>query len=425
MVRINYQSYTRGKGFKLRLRLYDGVETRYINVNKFLQGEIKAVHWNQKKQVFRKSCPFYEQNNEIIVAFRKKYEKMTIDWEGSLFELALQAEDDVDNGTPVDSVQAFINGIVDNLKADRHPDGSMKCTFENYEKIGRRIAEFCEYKKKNYATVRIGEITPAFVDALLDWVREKRDGKCLRNISVTLHAIVARADKQGIVKLDDYKNCGWITKKPVSSQKYHTLNEAQCRMLANLSFDDDFLRFKYNRLYKDAALLMLYTGQSPCDVLSMKYSSIQVIDGVEHFIFKRRKIDTKQSVPCSIPVSKEMSSIMKFWKGQSKDGYVLPIRSDELTKKSHNNLEIRNFIMGMNKWLKVVGKKIGCSFPLHTYTFRHTAITRYISAGVPMIYVANMMGTSVENCRTIYYNNHGDTESRNKVLEAMASMEVA
>ena len=30
-----------------------------------------------------------------------------------------------------------------------------------------------------------------------------------------------------------------------------------------------------------------------------------------------------------------------------------------------------------------------------------------------------MMGTSVENCEKIYYNNQGDTTSRNKVMDAM------
>ena len=61
---------------------------------------------------------------------------------------------------------------------------------------------------------------------------------------------------------------------------------------------------------------------------------------------------------------------------------------------------------------------IGVPFQLHNYVFRHTGITHYISTGVPIIYVANLAGTSVKNCEAIYYNNQGDTSSRDMVLAA-------
>lgn len=38
MVSINYQTY--GKGFNLRLRLYQDGVTKYVNVNKLLTGNI-------------------------------------------------------------------------------------------------------------------------------------------------------------------------------------------------------------------------------------------------------------------------------------------------------------------------------------------------------------------------------------------------
>ncbi len=111
---------------------------------------------------------------------------------------------------------------------------------------------------------------------------------------------------------------------------------------------------------------------------------------------------------------------MLRWKHLAKDGYVFPVRSKKkIETQGTNNGDIKHFIGNLNNWLKKIGKALGCSFPLHTYTFRHTAITHYISKGVPVIYVSNMMGTSVESCERIYYNNQGDTSSRNKVLTAM------
>lgn len=175
-----------------------------------------------------------------------------------------------------------------------------------------------------------------------------------------------------------------------------------------------------NELYRDFCLFILYTGQSACDAIALKYSNIKKIGSVSHFVFTRRKIAEKQAVPCSVPINTELDRIMLRWRHLSKDGYIFPIRNKEkLATQGTNNGDIKHFIGKLNHWLKKVGKALGCTFSLHTYTFRHTAITHYISKGVPVLYVANMMGTSVENCEKIYYNNQGDTNSRNKVLAAM------
>ena len=63
MITTNYQTYGTS-GFNLRLRVYQDGETRYVTVNKLLQGQLSKRHWNQKKQLFILSAPFCEENNE-------------------------------------------------------------------------------------------------------------------------------------------------------------------------------------------------------------------------------------------------------------------------------------------------------------------------------------------------------------------------
>ena len=111
---------------------------------------------------------------------------------------------------------------------------------------------------------------------------------------------------------------------------------------------------------------------------------------------------------------------MQRWKLEAKDGYIFPIRNKrKLKEQQTNNGDIKHFLSRLNMWLKKIGAILGCKFPLHSYTFRHTAITHYISKGVPTMYVANLMGTSVKNCEQIYYNNRGDIASRDKVMNAL------
>ncbi len=418
MITINYQMFG-NKGFQLRLRLYQDGETKFINVTKRLKGPIQKRHWNQKKQIFTPSCPFYDENNAFIAQFRKKYEDAIDNWNGSVFGMIAAMEASIPDTSKSMNVSEFIQLIIERLNKNKHTAGSSKGSYENYLKCVKRMNEFCKTKGIKYQKLLISELTPQFVNGVLDWVENVRKGKGRTYISKMLHSIIMKADKDGHLNAEDFKNCNWTRIPQNSSQKFNTLTEEQCQMFASLDLQEISNSAK-NELYRDFCLFILYTGQSACDAIALKYSDIKQIGGISHFVFNRRKIAERQSVPCSVPINAELERIMQRWRPLSKDGYIFPIRNKEkLRTQGTNNGDIKHFIGNLNYWLKKVGKALGCSFPLHSYTFRHTAITHYISKGVPVIYVSNMMGTSIENCEKIYYNNQGDTSSRNKVLAAM------
>lgn len=418
MITINYQMYGKGK-LQLRLRLYQDGETKFISVTRFLKGDLKRTHWNARKQHITPGAPFSKENNEILAAFKHKYEEKSIGWTGSAFGLIAAAEDKpVTNTEP--TISEFIQVIVGELNKHKHPDGTSKGSFENYLKCERRLQEFCKLKKTRYEKILITELGPTIIDKVFEWIDVQKGGKGKGYMSATLHSIVMKADKAGYLKAEDFNNCNWWKKPKGSVHKYYTLTEAQCKKFKKVKLTGKYAS-PLEQLYRDFCLFILYTGQSVCDAVALRYSDIVDIGGTPHFVFKRRKIAEKQAVPCSVPINDELQSIMDKWKHKSQDGYIFPIRSKKkLKEQTTNNGDIKHFIGKLNHWLKHVGVALGCSFPLHTYVFRHTAITRYISKGVPVIYVANMMGTSVENCQNIYYNNQGDVASRNKVMAAMA-----
>ncbi|MCM1296833.1 MAG: tyrosine-type recombinase/integrase [Muribaculaceae bacterium] len=418
MVTINYQQFG-SKGFQLRLRLYQAGETRFINVTKLLKGNIQKRHWNQKKQLFIPSCPYADENNSILVQFRQKYDEMAIKWTGSLSGMVAAMEQEDAGREEMLTVSGFIRGISDEISKRRHPDGTRKGTFECYDKLNRRFIEYCKTKRIKHEKFLITEITPNFVNEWFDWIAVTRNGVGFAYISKMLHSVVMKADKAGHLKADDFKNCNWYKKNGWSAHKNKTLTEEQCRMFATMDLDS-VCKSRMNELYRDFCLFILYTGQSPCDAVALQRSNIERINGIGHFVFRRRKIAEKQAVPCCVPINAELERIMNRWGKVSRDGYIFPFRNKEKLKtQATNNGDIKHLIGKLNYWLKKVGAALGCQFPLHTYTFRHTAITRYIEKGVPVVYVANMMGTSVENCEKIYYNNQADISSRNKVLSAM------
>lgn len=419
MISINYQSYG-SDGFNLRLRFYQDGETKFICVNKILKGSLQKKHWDQKGQCFKPRAPFSKENNETLAKFREKYDEMAENWIGSLDSYLLEMKHGGTKTKPdTHKFSDIIDFIVTELKKDVRSDGTVKGTFEAYLKVARRMEDFCVFSGISYDGLCIEDFTPQLINRVFDWIQFKKGNKGMHYISTTLHAVLVRCQKFGFFDMKPVEICRWSKKKKSSDFKYHTLTDEQCKKFINLDISK-LPRNANNELYHDFCVFILYTCQSVCDAASLKYSDIRDIDGVPHFVFKRRKIAEKQSVSCTVPINKIMQGIMDKWKDKSKDGYIFPIRSKEkIMKTMTNNGDVKHFISRTNTWLKKVAKVIGCDFSLHTYTFRHTGITHYISAGIPVVYVSNLAGTSVDNCEKIYYNNRGDVKSRDKVLNAL------
>lgn len=419
MVTINYQAFG-NKGFQLRLRLYQDGETRYINVTKMLKGAIQKKHWNQKKQQFTPSCPYSSENNDILVHFKQKYDERAIDWKGSLYGFMASFEKPkVEESQPLVMLDDLFEFIIKEQKAKFHPDGSRKDTCECYEKLQTRVKDYCRQVNIRYEKLMITDVTTTFINNMFDWINVHKDGKGMMYISKMLHATMNVAHREGVFDMESLQGVRWKKKDLGSVHKYKTLSERQCKQLEAMKVIDMPDNPK-SELYRDFCIFLLYTGQSPCDAITLQYSDIEKIRGVDHFIFKRRKIADKQAVPCAVPINERMRHIMSRWKPLAKDGYIFPIRTKwKLENQKTSNGDIKHFIGRLNVWLKEVAKTLKCDFSLHTYTFRHTAITRYISNGVPVTYVANLMGTSVKNCEQIYYNNQGDVQSRDKVLSLL------
>jgi hypothetical protein len=98
MVNVNFQQF--GSDFNLRLRLYKDGEVRYVCVNKLLRGQFKKRQWNQKRQCFTNKAPLSQENNKILEEFRKPYDDLAKEWEGSLsaFMLAVKPKEAKEEG---------------------------------------------------------------------------------------------------------------------------------------------------------------------------------------------------------------------------------------------------------------------------------------------------------------------------------------
>ena len=280
MININYQTYG-GVKFGLRLRIYQDGETKYISVNRLLKGKLLKRHWNAKKQMFTTSAPFSKENNEILVQFKQKYDKVAINWQGSLqgfFNSIDTEQKTIINNQP--TLAQLFTSIIDECKQRKHPDGTTKGSYEVYEKTERRLQEYCNYKHLVYEKLLVEDITSEFINSLFHWIDDTNKGKGKLYVSTMLHSVFVKADELGWINFDTLKGVKWCKKLRISANRYRTLTTIMALNEAELPSN------KNKALFRDFCVFLLFTGQSPCDAISLKYSDIQVIDGVSHFVFR-------------------------------------------------------------------------------------------------------------------------------------------
>lgn len=238
MVQINYQTY--GKGFNLRLRFYKDGETKFINVNKLLQGNLQKKHWNMKMKCFYNSAPYSAENNAILIRFSQPYREKAENWNGSLGGFIASFEKDAESNVSKENrtLIGAISDLIKEMKAENvHNDGTLRGGFEDYEKLQRRLEEFCHDRHMAPESLVIDDMTPGMVNSILTWAKNRGKGRCYY-ISSTLKATLNRLAKKGVYDFTQVQNCEWFKKGRFSVHKYVTLSDQQRERFFKMSLDE-------------------------------------------------------------------------------------------------------------------------------------------------------------------------------------------
>ena len=245
-------------------------------------------------------------------------------------------------------------------------------------------------------------------------------GKAYVHHSKRFRAMLGKASKDkdvlfNLSQIGDFRFCDYNPGRyEIEGGEPDVLSAEELKAFLNMSVEDMTPQYKDRKMveiYYDFCVFMFHSFFAPCDIIKAKWSNITKRGTIA---VKRKK--THRLV--EVPVTPVMRQIINKYKGQSKDGYIFPIMDDEKEKtyktKDYTFKKFREFL---NKWLKVVGKELQLSFNLYAYVFRHTAITVAIDNGLPILYIANAAGTSVEMIQLHYYNGECQ-QNRDKLTEA-------
>jgi len=428
-------SYTLQKGRKtLSLCFYEkGKPRKYKSVLDKLTGGFSEKNWNSTTKQFRKS-PNSEINNQVINKFKKRYADVLEENPSiSLDELYSYFDNKRTDPEQVNTIFDFLDTLINDEK--KKPTGG--CNFKCYEKLQKRLREFESYLKEAISKeMTFNDLDEVFCDTFKDWLIIERKGKDYEGIKKLFTSFLNRADKNKSVDFDkskinkfqfpvcisDANEC--ICELPVILQK------EQMEEFANLDLTAVQGKYKMDKvqLFHDTCMLMLGTFMRPCDVVLFNERNIQTnVHGqnvISYVPKKKMSLSnrSKQKV-ARVPLEKPVETIIMRYRGQSEEGFILPIYSEIKAKAYKDGKEglLKKFNKDLNIWLKKVAKVMKLNIELNAYVFRHTSISHALNIGhIPIATVAKWAGTSVSMIEQ-YYNNSDISNVQPTVISSICA----
>ena len=403
----------------LVLRISEGKERYYRKVHSLLVGNPDIKYWDNRKEKFNYRCPSYIENNAQLERFKEVYKKLVTD-HPELTARQIASFYKTRNG-PCLSQKPYRNSVEEYLKVIIEREKSKPgYNFMFYKKLLQR----CQKTIPNFSSITFQSID---FDLCLKMAQTFAKYKNYRGISKGFRALLGKADMDQDIQFS-LKQIGGFKFQNYNPDKYmegisipDVLNEEKLRMFLRLDVNVITPTYKNRKeveLYYDFCRFMFYTFLAPCDVIKLEYRNIS----------KRNTLTLRRQKTCKlaeIPILPMMSAIIDKYKGRSNGKYIFPVFSHGQAKeyKTKDYLSIR-FRENLNKWLKALGNDLGLGFNLHSYVFRHTAISTAVNGGLPLAYVAMLAGVKPETIHRYYY--HGNTvnniEIYRRIFTAVASV---
>lgn len=405
----------------LVLRISENKDRFYKSVEYLLKGSPDFKHWKADKEQFSGYSPFYQENNQALADFKQIYWKLVKEHP----ELTARQISDFykhekrhTGSAPVElaewTVDQYANCVGRYLEVvTLREKAKSGCNYEGYYKLLQK----CRRELPGFDTMPFSTLD---YNKMVQIAHTFAKGKAYVHHSKRFRAMLGKASKDkdvlfNLSQIGDFRFCDYNPGRyEIEGGEPDVLSAEELKAFLNMSVKDITPQYKDRKMveiYYDFCVFMFHSFFAPCDIIKAKWSNITKRGTIA---VKRKK--THRLV--EVPVTPVMRQIINKYKGQSKDGYIFPIMDDEKEKtyktKDYTFKKFREFL---NKWLKVVGRELQLSFNLYAYVFRHTAITVAIDNGLPILYIANAAGTSVEMIQLHYYNGECQ-QNRDKLTEA-------
>ena len=389
----------------LVLRISEKKERYYKSVRHLLIGQPNLKYWMKEHERFSSHAPSCAKNNKILEDYKNVYRKLMFEYpEFSARQIAsfyghINKISDFDlmyNHVKVyDSVEEFMNVVIEREKM-KPGENYLKYKYL-LSKCQRLIPQFSSLTFQSIRYETCAKVAQLFAN----------DGGFTGPISY-FRSFLFKADRDNHVKfsmsqIGDFNFKRYMPRIYKGHQLPVILSEEQLKRFLNINIKEyTTCRVSQTKaeLFYDFSCFLLHSFLAPCDAAYLHESNITKRNTIQ---IKRRKTFKE----AEIPISTKMAEIISKYKGASSYGYIFPIIDDNKEKQHKIYLyQMKKFREDLNLWLFGVGKRLGLNFRLHSYIFRHTAISLAVNNGLPIAYVSSLSGTLPENIQKYYYNGY-------------------
>lgn len=280
---------------------------------------------------------------------------------------------------PVD-VYGMLSAYIEKLKSEDRisTSQSYECTLNSL--------------KKFKAKLKFEDVTPDFLNSYEKHMLSV--GRSSTTVGIylrSLRTIYNQAVEAGLVKKELYPfkkskfqiPAGRNIKKALTIQEIQQIFEYKIVPGSSMDKAKDFWIFSY-----------LCNGLNLKDICKLRYKDV---DGdTLNVIRAKTQLSTKSNQKViSMHLSDHAKSIIEKWgqKPATPSSYIFPILSDGIPALREREL-VQHFTKLVNKYMDRIGKSLGISKPITSYTARHSFSTVLKRSGAPMEYISESLGHS-------------------------------
>lgn len=317
-----------------------------------------------------------ERKNEVV----NKFMKAQVDWTLNQFE------EEFWGISRQGKIYDYWMRQVEDLKATGH--------IGNGKVYERDLHLFCKYDSK--AKERLfSEIDVKYINRL-NMAMEKNGcrGNTRMHTLKTLRAVINKAIKEKAASNNTYPfgKGGFEINKLAEETAKRYLLPTDLELIKN-SPQQNFVLERARRIY----LFSYYCfGMSFVDMANLTINNIEMLVTGAHIVYKRQKTKNAKNVkPIKIFVTPAIKEQLEWFKANTPETgeYLLPIITKEYDGEQLYE-HVRCRYKRINANLKKLGKALGISLTLTTYTARHTMAMTLQSNDIPREIISQALGHS-------------------------------
>jgi len=398
----------------------------YPRVTKVLNITGLYKDWDEDNQNFKTKTSDSAAKNAQLSELKMKYlsavelwEKESRNWSPVQWSHCFDKENIKKEKVKVLSISQMIDNIIETKKStNRLKNGhivSCSSTSKTYKDVKNTLTRFTKEKyNREFSTYYFEDITEQFLYDYVFYLKKKGREKKKPNAGrvpgrlKTFCGVFYYANQKGIPDTD--------IKIFDSVRLYMKDNEREpqtipIEVMEKIEAFDRSVLTEEEIFHLDLFLFSYYVGGiAPIDMAYLVWDSLK--DGI--WVYERMKV----SKIARMPHTNKAKQIIRKYKKQCYDNYVLPIFSEEQAEESQRQHKVTNLCHDVCETLEKIAKMIGYKGEIGWYSARGTFITKMIKSGYNAPEIAVMAGNSAA---TIYrdYFKPKDSQTLKKEVNAL------